>query len=143
MDANMAIDHRAEALTAPELEQLQGLCVDRRPAGFQIGGRRFNVRFRDGELDTGWLDVVIDERPRTMLMSIIEGPAKHKGKIAMCIYELEGQKLRWCPAEPGADDPPPDFPAVEGKRFLCTIFQRESPRIDSNDPETTPTLRSR
>jgi uncharacterized protein (TIGR03067 family) len=113
-----------------DLGRLQGLWVSvegRRPAQFLIEGQHFTFRFHDGETYTGGLDVVIDEWPRTMVMWIADGPAKHKGKTAVCIYELDGDRLRWCPAEPGADDPPPDFPAIEDTHYLCTIFRRESP----------------
>ena len=141
MTASEATEHPVEAIRLPELGQLQGLWVSvagRRPAEFRIHGRRFTVWFRDGDLYTGDLDVVIDERPRTMLMRIADGPTRHKGKVALCIYELEGELMRWCPAEPGADDPPADFPPVDHPRHLCTVFRREPPRLHHHQHDSFP-----
>jgi uncharacterized protein (TIGR03067 family) len=127
-------DHPVVVLTHSDLDRLQGRWSSvsgRRQADFHIEGRTFLVRFHDGDTYTGALDVVIDEWPRTMVMCIADGPEKHKGKTALCIYELDGDTLRWCPAEPGADDPLPDFPAVEDTRHLCMIFRR-SVESDAN-----------
>jgi uncharacterized protein (TIGR03067 family) len=132
MTLTEATAHSTATADPAEIGQIQGLWVSvagRRPAEFRIQGRRFTVWFADGDLYTGDLDVVIDERPRTMLMRIADGPPRHKGKVALCIYELEGDLMRWCPAEPGADDPPADFPAVDDPRHLCTVFRLEPPRL--------------
>src|SRR5438105_5197480 len=112
-----------------ELKCLQGMWISaagRRPLQFHIDGQNFVVRFRDGDVYTGWLDVGTDEWPRTMVMSIADGPVKHKGKTALCIYQWEGERFRWCPAEPGNDDPPAEFPEIEDTRFICTIFERDT-----------------
>jgi uncharacterized protein (TIGR03067 family) len=116
-----------EPLSPPDLMRLQGHWVSvagRRPAEFLIEGQQFTFRFHDGDVYIGWLDVVIDEWPRTMLLSIGDGPEKHKGKTTLCIYEIDGDQMRWCPAEPGSDDLPTEFPDVEDARHLCTIFRR-------------------
>ena len=133
-------DVLVEILT-PDLERLQGVWVTaegRRPAEFHVAGRRFTVRFHDGDLYTGGLDVITDEWPRTMVMWIADGPERHKGKTALCIYELDGESLRWCPAEPGADDPPADFPPVDHPRHLCTVFRREPPRLHHHHHDSFP-----
>jgi uncharacterized protein (TIGR03067 family) len=117
-------------LSPSDLIRLQGRWVSiagRRPAEFHVEGQHFTFRFLDGDVYVGGFDVVTDAWPRTMVMWIVDGPDKHKGKTAVCIYELSGDQLRWCPAEPGDDDPPPDFPTIDDTRFLSTIFRRESP----------------
>jgi uncharacterized protein (TIGR03067 family) len=115
----------------PDWDRLQGTWTSaegRRPAEFTFNGRRFSIRFEDGDLYKGSFDLVPDERPRTMILWIEDGPAKHKGKTAMCIYEWSGDLLRWCPSEPGADDPPAEFPACDDRRHLCTVLQRAAAR---------------
>jgi uncharacterized protein (TIGR03067 family) len=129
MTGDTEIELMTQRFAPTDLARLQGLWVSvagRRPAEFHIEGQHFTFRFHDGDVYTGGLDIVTDEWPRTMVMWITDGPAKHKGKTAVCIFELNDDQLCWCPAEPGADDPPLDFPSVEDTRFLCTIFRRES-----------------
>jgi uncharacterized protein (TIGR03067 family) len=117
----------ADPLVRMDVERLQGTWASvegRRAAEFAFTGRYFAVRFRDGDVYTGVFDLVPDERPRTMIMWILDGPARHKGKAAMCIYELTGETLCWCPSEPGVDDPPAEFPPCDDTRHLCTILRR-------------------
>jgi uncharacterized protein (TIGR03067 family) len=140
MTSDRDSDSAAAVLTPPDLGRLQGRWESvegRRPAEFHVEGHHFTFRFRDGDAYAGGLDVVIDEWPRTMVMWITEGPDRHRGKTALCIYELDGDRLRWCPSEPGADDPPADFPAVEDGRRLCIVFRRLTTSSDTN-----PTARS-
>jgi len=110
-----------------DLERLQGTWASvegRREAEFTFAGRQFTVRFKDGDVYTGVFDLVPDERPRTMIMWIHDGPAKHLGLTVMCIYDVCGDELRWCPSQPGADDPPAEFPPADDNRFLCTLLRR-------------------
>jgi len=110
-----------------DLEKLQGSWSSvegRREVEFTFTGRQYTVRFRDGDVYTGMFDLVPDERPRTMIMWIHDGPKKHKGLTVMCVYEVVGDDLRWCPSQPGADDPPAEFPHVDDGRFLCTLLRR-------------------
>jgi uncharacterized protein (TIGR03067 family) len=119
-----------DPLVRSDVEKLQGTWVSvegRREAEFTFTGRRFTVRFRDGDVYAGAIDLVPDERPRTMIMWIAEGPTRHRGKAAMCIYELEGDRLCWCPSEPGADDPPAEFPPCDDPRHICTVLRRDTP----------------
>jgi hypothetical protein len=61
-------------------------------------------------------------------MIITEGPARHKGKTSLGIYELTGDQLIWCPAEPGLADRLAAFPAANDTRRLCVVFRHEGPR---------------
>ena len=113
-----------------DLERLQGTWASvegRRKAEFAFTGRHFTVRFRDGDIYTGAFDLVPDERPRTMIMYVHDGPAKHTGLTVMCIYELDGGGLRWCASQPGADDPPAEFPSCDDPRRLCLWLRRDTP----------------
>jgi uncharacterized protein (TIGR03067 family) len=110
-----------------DLERLQGtwsFVEGPREAEFTFLGRHFTVRFQDGEVYTGAFELVPDERPRTMIMWVHDGPMKHRGLTVMCIYEMVGDQLRWCPSQPGADDPLGEFPPVDDGRFLCTVLRR-------------------
>ena len=114
-----------------DLEQLQGVWTSvsgRREAQLLVAGNLFAIRFLDGQVYMGALDLEPGESPREMMMRVDEGPLKHKGKFALCIYELEGDTLRWCPTEPGSDEQLTAFPEIEDGRYLCTVFQRQRPR---------------
>jgi uncharacterized protein (TIGR03067 family) len=115
-----------EVLT--DLEQLQGVWVSasgRRAAELVISGYLYAFRFTDGDTYLGTFRLGPDDRPRTMDMRIDEGPARHRGKIARCIYVWEGELLRWCPAEPGTEERLAAFPPEEDHRYLLMTFRRE------------------
>jgi uncharacterized protein (TIGR03067 family) len=117
--------HRAE------LAQLQGAwcsIAGRRQAELLIAGNLFTVKFHDGALYMGSLDIDLDETPHAMDMRIDEGPIKHKGRFARCIYELDGDTLRWCPGDPCTDERPSAFADEQTGDGLCLVFRREYPR---------------
>ena len=118
---------RAERVRA-DLEKLQGVWVTvsgRRHTELIVAGRRFTFRFVGGAVYMGTFELNPDEQPRTIDMRIEEGPAKHRGRTARCIYEFDGDLLRWCPTEPGSADRLIAFPPVADGRYLCTLFRRE------------------
>lgn len=120
----------AATLNRMDLELLQGVwtaVASRHDAELLVAGNLFAVKFLDGKLYMGTLDIDADEQPKEMIMRIDEGPIKHKGKFALCIYELEGETLRWCPTEPGSDERLTAFPPVEDGRYLCMTFRKQRP----------------
>jgi uncharacterized protein (TIGR03067 family) len=128
MTAQALIDVVVEQEVPTDLERLQGAWVSvsgRREAEFIVSGYLFAVRFKDGDTYLGTFRLGPEERPRTMDMRIDEGPAHHRGKIARCIYEVEGDTLRWCPGEPGAEERLKDFPAENAPKYLSMRFRRE------------------
>jgi uncharacterized protein (TIGR03067 family) len=128
MAAQVVIDVAVELETRTDLELLQGTWVSvtgRRVAEFVISDYLFAVRFQDGDVYLGTFRLDPDARPRTMDMRIDEGPARHRGKIARCIYELDSLTLRWCPAEPGREERLAAFPAESDPRYLHLVFRRE------------------
>ncbi len=58
-----------------------------------------------------------------MDMSIEQGPHEHMGKIALCIYRLEGGVLRWCPGRPGSGRRMSEFPIVDDPRYMSFVFR--------------------
>ena len=123
--------HRdAATLNRIDLDQLQGVWVSvagRQEAELLIAGNLYAVKFLDGKIYMGTLDIDAGEQPKEMIMRIDEGPIKHKGKFALCIYELEGDTLRWCPTDPGSDEQLTAFPAVDDNRYLCMTFRKQRP----------------
>lgn len=117
-----------EGEAGADLEELQGAWVSvsgRRPAEFLIAGHHFTIRFQDGAIYMGAFDLGQAARPKTMDMRIDEGPARHQGKTALCIYELAGGALRWCAVEPGKGERPSAFPPEDDPHYLALWFRRE------------------
>jgi uncharacterized protein (TIGR03067 family) len=120
-----------EAEIHAERELLQGTWQSisgRREAEFIIAGYLFAVHFTDGEVYMGAFQLNPRARPKTIDMRIDEGPVHHRGKIAHCIYEVDGDTLRWCAAEPGTEELLSHFPSIYDTRHLSLIFQRQQPR---------------
>src|SRR5438874_10330357 len=126
------------ALTSTDLDHLQGewLTIEGRRAGeLFISGRTYSLRFLDGTSYQGTFELhaavpASEAAPRHMLMHIEEGPPKHRGKSAWCIYSLEVGQLRWCPGEPGSAEKLTAFPDLEDRRFLNTVFRRDIMEAD-------------
>jgi len=115
-----------------DLAHLQGVWVSvagQRRADFLVAGHLFTMKFHDGALYMGTFDVEHDESRPTMTMRIDEGPVKHKGLIALCLYDLKNDMLRWCPGKPGADERPALFPSEDEDGALCLLFKREYARF--------------
>jgi len=51
--------------------------------------------------------------------------SRHRWKIALSIYDLDGDTLRWCAGEPGRKDRLEDFPPEDHLAYYCTQFRRE------------------
>jgi uncharacterized protein (TIGR03067 family) len=114
----------AEPNVRSDLELIQGVWVSvagPRQARFLIAGRRFTVEFVGGDIYMGTFELT----PGQMDMHIEEGPHEHAGRFSMCIYQLEGGVLRWCPGRPGTDKRPSTFPDVDDPRYLSLVFRRD------------------
>jgi uncharacterized protein (TIGR03067 family) len=110
-------------------DELQGAwfyVAGRREAELLISGNRFTMRFDDGDIYMGVFDLNPAGRPRTMDMHIDEGPPRHRGKIALCIYALEEGALRWCAAGPGLAVRLRGFPAEDAADYLHMVFRRDA-----------------
>jgi uncharacterized protein (TIGR03067 family) len=112
----------------PDAEALQGVWES--GSGSQqvellVAGSHFAVCFRDGAVYMGDFELEPDVPPKTMVMRIEEGPARHKGKSARCVYELDGGTLRWWLPEPGPRERPATFPAADDPRYLCIELRRK------------------
>jgi uncharacterized protein (TIGR03067 family) len=117
----------AEADLHADLRRLQGTWIavgGRREAELIVAGRLFTFRFKEGDVYMGafWIDPT--RSPRAIDMRIDEGPGKHRGKVALCVYELDGEQLRWCPTEPGTTMRLADFPPADDSNYLTLVFRR-------------------
>lgn len=121
----------AQTDTRTDLEKLQGAWISvegRRQVELLIAGHAFAFRYLGGDIYMGSFDLEPEQRPKVMDIRIGEGPLKHRGEIALCIYDLDDDRLRWCPTEPGTEERLARFPAVDDGNHLCTVFERERPR---------------
>jgi len=127
-------DLARETAAAEDKARLQGTWVfvsGIREAWMRMDGDRFTVQFSNGDLYRGSYTLDPTMQPRMMDMAISEGPEKHRGKTSLIIYELDGDHLTWCPAEPGTGNRMRAFPAAEDTHHLCILFRRERPRTAS------------
>jgi uncharacterized protein (TIGR03067 family) len=118
---NAAVLHSAH-------DQLQGAWFasgGRRDAELLVSGRRFTVRFADGDIYMGVFDLNPGAQPMTLDMHIEEGPSRHKGKTALCICDHDGHTLRWCAAMPGRAVRPADFADDVKASVLLLVFRRD------------------
>jgi uncharacterized protein (TIGR03067 family) len=113
-----------------ELNALQGAWITAagpRDCRLLVAGTRFALEFRDGDIYMGTFTVDADDDPRRMDMRIEEGPARHRGLTAYCIYQFDGGVLRWCPGRPGSATRLVRFPGVDDARYLSLVFRPVRP----------------
>jgi uncharacterized protein (TIGR03067 family) len=126
---------RCEHTLREARDALQGAWVSvggRREVELFICGNRFTVHFRDGDVYMGAFDLDPTIRPAVMAMRIDEGPTRHRGQTAMCIYELEGRTLRWCATDPGRGERLTAFPDESDPNHLCVRFRRQYGRSNGD-----------
>ncbi len=114
-----------------DMDALQGAWTavsGRRQATFLISGNLFTVHFADGDIYMGSFALGTNGRYRTMDVQVDEGPLRHKGQRALCIYELDHDMLRWCTASPGQIDRPAAFTEAD-PMHLCLVFRRHRPAV--------------
>lgn len=113
-----------ELSVGTDLGLLQGAWVSvagRRQVRLLIAGNRFSFEFHEGDIYMGTLFLDDEMEPKQIDMLIEEGP--DKGKIALCIYRIEGDVMRFCPTKPGTDRRLQHFPSVEDERYLSLVFR--------------------
>src|SRR4051812_1813 len=89
------------SLTRRDMDALQGkwdFVAGRWPSQLSFVGDHFTVRFQNGDTYHGTYTLDPTRRPKAIDMTVTDGPEAHEGLIALCLYELDGDQLRWCPA---------------------------------------------
>jgi uncharacterized protein (TIGR03067 family) len=82
---------------------------------------------RNGEtVIKGTFNVDAAKKPSTIDMLIKESKGdRHNGKSVVGIYELDGDSLKWCAAEPGTTERPAEFKSEQGDKRLLVKLERE------------------
>ena len=115
---------RAPVAQSPsDLDQLQGAWTSVAgpcEARLLVCGNRYSFEFLGGDIYMGTLEF----GPDGMEMRIEVGPEDHYGKVAQCLFRLEGGVLRWCPGRPGSNRRPSSFPLVDDPRYLSFVFRQ-------------------
>jgi len=128
MSESLSTSVAAPERARTEIENLQGTwraIAGQRWAELRITGNAFTFRFEEGDRYVGTLEVRPEDQPTAMDMIIAEGPSHHRGLTTLCIYELEGDEMRWCPSDPGSYRRPAQFASYFNQRALCLLFQRD------------------
>ena len=127
--ATLDPDLAREAASREDMERLQGTWAfvsGIREARMLLEDDRFTVTFKNGDVYRGVYALDPTTRPKMMDMTIREGPEKHLGKTSLIIYELDGDRLTWCPAWPGTGNRPRAFPDDGDTQHLCITFRKEA-----------------
>jgi uncharacterized protein (TIGR03067 family) len=119
-----------------ERERLQGtwnFISGTREAQLLIDGDEFTVCFKNGDTYRGTIALDPIARPKRLDMMIAEGPERHRGKTARCIYALDANRLLWAAAKPGEEEAPKFFPPPEDKEHAHIVFERAKRK--ASEPE--------
>src|SRR5207244_3615460 len=82
----------------------------------------FSIVFDGEKKFQGTFKTDASKTPKHIDMKITEGD-KYQGMTALCIYEIDGDTLKWCANEPGKDTRPTAFADKEGGH-LFLVFKR-------------------
>jgi uncharacterized protein (TIGR03067 family) len=107
---------RGEESEAPERTQRHQLVIE---------GNKFKI-VRDGQDHIkGTLKADPSAKPATIDFTITEAAdsGDATGKVVLGIYELSGDELKWCSAQPGATDRPTGFD-TSGTQYMLVTFTR-------------------
>lgn len=106
-----------------DLDRLQGSWTSvagPREARLLVVGNRYTFELVDGDIFMGTLELGRDG----MDMQIEAGPEEHFGKLALCLYRVDGGVLQWCPGRPGSGRRPTEFPLVDDPRYFSFVFRQ-------------------
>ena len=86
-----------------------------------IAGDKYTLSDKNGKATPGTFKIDASKKPKTIDMMPAEG--QYKGKTLLGIYEVDGQSLKICFAEPGKDRPT----EFASKGAVLAIHKREKP----------------
>jgi uncharacterized protein (TIGR03067 family) len=117
-----------------ELANLKGTWVrelDGKTYIFNFNGEKYATIFEFAEgttTATGTIAIDPTRKPKHIDAKIADGTGrgeKRKGKTALCIYQLDGDTLKFCANAPGEEGHPEQFPDKEGEgKYLYLVFKR-------------------
>ena len=82
----------------------------------------YTITVGDKTVEKGTCKFVADKTPKAVDIMPTEGP--DKGKTVPAIYEVKGDEMRACAAEPGKERPT-DFTAREGSQRTLSVWKRD------------------
>ena len=88
-------------------------------------GDKFSIKKGDKVIVQGTFKIDASKSPKTMDLTVTEGPEKTKDKTALSIYVLDGDELTWCVSEPGSSERPEKLATKEGVKRMLVKFKRE------------------
>lgn len=87
-------------------------------------GDKYTLTMKGGKPFSGMYKVDPSKKPRTMDMMPTDG--RYKDKTLLAIYELDGEIMKVCFAEPGKERPTA-FVSKPGSGHVCITQKREKP----------------
>ena len=90
-----------------------------------FSGKEFRLMEGDNEVAKGTFKLDPAASPHTIDMDITESSEPDAaGKVALGIYELKGDDLKWCSAQPGSDQRPTKFDTKGTQNMLATLHRK-------------------
>jgi len=93
-----------------------------------ISGNHYTFEMVDGDIYMGTFELQTAAAPPRMDMQVAAGPPDHQGQTACCIYQVDGDVLRWCATRPGSKCQLHDFPSIDNDCFLSLVFKNTRTR---------------
>jgi uncharacterized protein (TIGR03067 family) len=76
----------------------------------------------------GTFKIDASRRPRTIDLTVTGGQVEgDNGKVARGIYQVDGDTLTWCTAEPGDETRPTEFATKQGTKHSLITCKKEKP----------------
>jgi uncharacterized protein (TIGR03067 family) len=93
-----------------------------------FSGDEFSIKGGDQTIIKGKFKIESSKNPKQIDMELVETPKEEqKGKTVHGIYALDGDTLKFCANEPGADERPKEFSAPAGSKHFFVTLKREKP----------------
>jgi uncharacterized protein (TIGR03067 family) len=89
-----------------------------------IEGDTLAIQRGDEVLFKGKLKLDPSKKPATLDLEVTQGPGQYKGKVSQGIYEVKGDELKWCNAEPGVEDRPKEFATNAKSNHNLIVLKR-------------------
>ena len=80
----------------------------------------FRLMRGDEAVAKGTFTIDPSKTPHAIDIKLTEGEDEVTGKTALGIYELKGDELKWCSAQPGSENRPKSFDVVDTEHMLVT-----------------------
>src|SRR5207253_3991009 len=103
--------------TKDDLAKLKGKWTfekDGKNLELELAKDTFTISF-DDKVFKGTFKIDPKKKPKEMDLTITEGD-RFQGDTSLAIYEIDGDKLKWCACQPGKGNRATEFPAEAGEK---------------------------